>query len=551
LMPDTIAEIKTFTSTGLTLSKTTVANLVTFTGVGNITTGTDTLIAPHGIGGSYGAGAYVDGNLLYNVTVTGAWIFPVGSGFTAYLPATLNFTALTGTGAVVVGAIDSTVIAPPPLSPGYNIKKLQHYYRIGNAAGITGFTATLTLSYTAADLASAGITNDSTLHVYEYNGSQWADLAISSRSVTNKTVTISGISSFGTFVLAEGPKKVTIAEARKDDNHDLIPDYKLTSDTLLVHGVITTPNLQGSSGSSYCIQDSTGGIDVFVYGTVMNFNIGDSVFAIGRITQYHGLTEDTLFTPDSVHFGLLKHGAVLPLAKQFALHEFVLNAEAYESQLVQVDSLYKVSGTWPAAGSYSSIYLTNAARTDTIQMYINKATNVAGWTEPTYPIKVVGVVSQYSSGSTVNAGYEIIPRDTNDIKRVVIAPPAAPTTLLPANGAQYQRVDTLSFKWNSSPTATKYLFQLSINHGFTSFVVNDSNVTDTTRKMTALSHLTKYFWRVSAYNAGGFGSFSAVDSFTTIVSAPAKPVLVSPRGTTGEPRKSRTVYDGLPGPAKM
>jgi hypothetical protein len=43
---------------------------------------------------------------------------------------------------------------------------------------------------------------------------------------------------------------------------------------------------------------------------------------------------------------------------------------------------------------------------------------------------------------------------------------------------------------------------------------------------------------VSAYNAGGYSAFSAVDSFTTIIAIPAPPVLVSPRGIMDEPRRA-------------
>ena len=68
--------------------------------------------------------------------------------------------------------------------------------------------------------------------------------------------------------------------------------------------------------------------------------------------------------------------------------------------------------------------------------------------------------------------------------------------------------------------------------------MNDSNVADTTRKVTALANLTKYFWRVSAYNVGGYSAFSTADSFTTIVAVPAEPALASPLGVTGQPRKT-------------
>ncbi len=127
---------------------------------------------------------------------------------------------------------------------------------------------------------------------------------------------------------------------------------------------------------------------------------------------------------------------------------------------------------------------------------------------------------------------------TVDSFTTIIAIPMPPMVLLPANGSSSQRADTLVFKWNSSITATKYLFQLSGNSAFSSYVVNDSNVTNTTRKVTGLANLTKYFCRVSAYNAGGYSAFSTVDSFTTIIAIPAPPVLVSPVNTSGQPRRT-------------
>ena len=214
---------------------------------------------------------------------------------------------------------------------------------------------------------------------------------------------------------------VTIAEARKDVNADLIPDHSITKDTLVVYGVITSINFQPAA-TSYFMQDSTGGINIFSYTpNPTALLIGDSMFAIGQVAQYHGLTEFTPLAMDAAHLGLLKHNAKVPAAKHLTLHQFVMGAESYEGQLVEVDTLYKATGTWPASGANASVYVTNKSKADTTQMFLDMDTNIDGTPEPAYPINVVAIVSQYSSATTVyNNGYELMPRDTSDIKPITV-----------------------------------------------------------------------------------------------------------------------------------
>jgi cytochrome c-type biogenesis protein CcmE len=207
----------------------------------------------------------------------------------------------------------------------------------------------------------------------------------------------------------------SIAEARKDDNHDLIPDYSVSGDTLMITGVITSPSLSSTS-TTFFIQDATAGIEVFYYGALpaVNLTMGDSIFVIGKVAQYHGLDEFEPLTNDSTNLGLLKHNAVMPMPMKISLHQYVMNSESYEGMLIQIDTLFKSSGTWPAHSG--SLYFTNKGKTDTAQVYVNAATNIGGTPEPMYPVNVVGIGSQYSSGTTVyNDGYEILPRNKTDI----------------------------------------------------------------------------------------------------------------------------------------
>ena len=93
--------------------------------------------------------------------------------------------------------------------------------------------------------------------------------------------------------------------------------------------------------------------------------------------------------------------------------------------------------------------------------------------------------------------------------------------------------------------ATGYNFQLTTNPGFDSFAENDST-SDTTKKVVSFSHLKKYYWRVRAYNSGGFSAFSTADSLTTIVSVSAVPVTISPNGTASVQRNTILKWHASP-----
>jgi hypothetical protein len=116
----------------------------------------------------------------------------------------------------------------------------------------------------------------------------------------------------------------------------------------------------------------------------------------------------------------------------------------------------------------------------------------------------------------------------------VVAAPAPPTLLSPANGSTgLPLTDTL--KWNASSGAVSYRVQLSTDSLFGSFIVNDSTITVTSRVVTGLTNLTKYYWRVNAKNAGGTSGYSAVWNFTTIIAAPGPPTLIAPaNNSTGQ-----------------
>lgn len=76
-------------------------------------------------------------------------------------------------------------------------------------------------------------------------------------------------------------------------------------------------------------------------------------------------------------------------------------------------------------------------------------------------------------------------------------PRPAVTLLSPANNAV--NVPTMfDFKWYKSANALNYTLQISADSLMSSFIVNDSLLTDTFKTVSNLNYLTDYYWRVKA-----------------------------------------------------
>ena len=73
-----------------------------------------------------------------------------------------------------------------------------------------------------------------------------------------------------------------------------------------------------------------------------------------------------------------------------------------------------------------------------------------------------------------------------------------------------------------------YWFELVTDTVSLANLTRDTTLTDTTKLVSSLSNLTNYFWKVKAKNQIGWGQFSVWWRFTTILAAPAPPLLVSP-----------------------
>lgn len=121
----------------------------------------------------------------------------------------------------------------------------------------------------------------------------------------------------------------------------------------------------------------------------------------------------------------------------------------------------------------------------------------------------------------------------------IVTPPGRPTLSTPANSAQNVITDSVVFTWTKVTGAANYDLKLS--------TINTTNtytaLTDTSLKVRSLAKLTNYTWAVEANNIGGTSYFTANNSFTTVIAAPAAPAVLLPASSaTGVNRLSRFTW---------
>jgi hypothetical protein len=107
----------------------------------------------------------------------------------------------------------------------------------------------------------------------------------------------------------------------------------------------------------------------------------------------------------------------------------------------------------------------------------------------------------------------------NFIPKMYLA--SVPVLVLPQNNVINLSPVSPVLKWNAAANATTYRLRLSQNAIFTSLVVNDSTVTDTSYSIKqTLQENKKYYWNLNAKNTTGTSAYSGSWNFTTSLYAP-------------------------------
>jgi len=191
----------------------------------------------------------------------------------------------------------------------------------------------------------------------------------------------------------------------------------LLGQTVQVCGVMTVDFNFGTAGPFYITHESG---SVAVYGGAIVGSgavIGDESQVSGEVGFYNGLTE----LVDNSYVNIVgSPGAPDPV--DLTVAGLVAGAEGYEAQLIRLTDVELDPGsTWPAAGSNGTVQLVQG--TDTIDMFVDRDTNVDEMAAPAGTFTVIGAVGQYDTSAPYDAGYQIIPRSQDDFTFAGNVPP--------------------------------------------------------------------------------------------------------------------------------
>jgi hypothetical protein len=246
-----------------------------------------------------------------------------------------------------------------------------------------------------------------------------------------------------------------IAAVKIDANNDFIPDR--VGQTVTVVGVVNSINFTASANRfSYYIQDGTGGINITKGsqpGGGPVYNIGDRLLVTGVLGHFRG-TSQLEIADLTTDISLLGTGVALSPV-QLTIPAYLSQAEKYEGMLIEIMGVAKTAASpaWPTTSANVTFKMYDGY--NLLDMFLDLDAGLFNNAEPTWPVNVKGIATQYTSSSTVyNDGYQVSPRFYSDFTQGVAVPPSPYFFLnAPANNATIVVTDsnqTFTAKWGKA-----------------------------------------------------------------------------------------------------
>ncbi len=319
---------------------------------------------------------------------------------------------------------------------------------------------------------------------------------------------------------------ISVSEARADTNGDFQPDR--VGDTVAVEAIINSTNVQ-TTNFGYFMQDDNAGIELFQFGLVgaPALEVGDRVVVRGAIAYFRGTTE---ISPADLATDIMvidKGRTITPIP--LTIDQYRANSEMYESRSIELAVANPAgfnSSNWPAAGSSANLNIWGGGKDSTV-LRLDSDTEVPGSPYPTFPVKLKGIGTQFTSSSSVHDnGYQITPFFVSDFTPID-APPARYFPLLsPANNATWSvgSAGSYDFSWRKAVdfNGDNVIYQF-LPIGFSASASNNSGA-DTIKTVTG-STLLGYLgsadslnlkWTVLAKDPGN-APVANLDTFTVTI----------------------------------
>lgn len=229
-----------------------------------------------------------------------------------------------------------------------------------------------------------------------------------------------------------------------------------------ITGVVYGHNLR-TAGFQFTLRDQTAGIGIFGPADAFGYTVaqGDSLTIRGRLSQFNGLAQ--LDFLDTIIF----HQSNQPLRTPFLITSLNENGE---SELVRMNNVTAKTGNWISGNQY--VYYNGGADSVMVRLVPNTH-KLIGKPKPTKTFSIIGIGGQFDASSPYNTGYQLFPRDSNDI--IIPADSLSAFNLLtPANNStvtiQGASTQTLDATWEPPVPAqglnpATYTFMLDVPTG--------------------------------------------------------------------------------------
>ncbi len=200
--------------------------------------------------------------------------------------------------------------------------------------------------------------------------------------------------------------------------HSVMSDGRLNYDGVMAQIMATSTVSTGTFSSTSLdvfVQDSTGGISIYKAGDDTTSVTRDNNYKIiGVIDQFNGKTE---IVPEVTSTDITDLGAGTTILPQtMTMTQLLSNAEGYEGMLVKIYNVSKISGTW---GAGASLTVTDDGGADSLTLHLDSSSDFGNNPEPSWPVDIVGIFSQYDDFYPYTDKYQILPRKMNDFSNSV------------------------------------------------------------------------------------------------------------------------------------